>query len=697
MLRWKAMSEAASTLNAGSGPEIDGDRTLLEISEAIAAHHELPALFHSLAQVLDRVVRFDALYLLLYVAERNTMRLHILESRTLLNETEERELPLEQSPGGQVWRTQEPAILTGQQMAAAFPAVSQLVRQHHVESICMLPLTTAQRRLGTMGFISTIPGAYAEKDLAILGQVARQVALAVDNALNYDRVARYQAQLRHERDRLQVLLEITNAVVSSLDLQELLSAISASLRRVVKHDYAGLALLEPDQKRLRLHALDFPAAKGFAQEEMVEEVECCPPGQAVISRKPFIASTADLEQFRETKAVRLHLAEGLKSSVFVPLISRDRVLGTLNIASLAPGAFSPDDVDLLTHAANPIAIAVENALAFKKIAALRDQLEEEKLYLEDEIQTDHNFEEIVGESAALRRTLKQVETVAPTESSVLLLGETGTGKELIARAVHNLSGRRDRALVKVNCAAIPSGLLESELFGHERGAFTGAIAQKIGRFELANRGTLFLDEIGDIPLELQPKLLRVLQEHEFERLGSSRTLHVDVRVIAATNQNLAQMVEERQFRSDLFYRLNVFPISVPALRERPDDIPELVRYFTQKYARQMNKRIETIPADAMESLRQYHWPGNVRELENLVERAVILTEGSVLRVPLSEIKPARELGPGAVTLEDAEREHILRALQETNWVVGGPRGAAARLGMKRTTLQSKMSKLKISK
>lgn len=341
-------------------------------------------------------------------------------------------------------------------------------------------------------------------------------------------------------------------------------------------------------------------------------------------------------------------------------------------------------------------------MAYREIAELKDKLSEEKLYLQDEIRTEYNFEEIIGESQALKRILKQVETVAPTDSTVLLLGETGTGKELFARAIHNLSSRRERTLVKVNCAAIPTGLLESELFGHERGAFTGAIAQRIGRFELANHGTIFLDEVGDIPLELQPKLLRVLQEQEFERLGSTRTTRVDIRLVTATNSNLAERVDEKQFRSDLFYRLNVFPILIPPLRERREDITLLVRHFVQKYGRRMKRRIDAIPTSAMRALSEYHWPGNIRELENFIERAVILSNGSELQPPLAELAKRKEPSSMLVgsasystTLEEAEREHILRALKAARWVLGGTSGAAARLGMKRTTLQYRMKKLGI--
>jgi formate hydrogenlyase transcriptional activator len=373
--------------------------------------------------------------------------------------------------------------------------------------------------------------------------------------------------------------------------------------------------------------------------------------------------------------------------------------------------FSAEDIEFVQQVAAQIAIAVDNALAFKEIDALKDKLAVEKLYLEEEIRTEFNFEEIIGESAPLKRTLTQVELAAPAGTTVLILGDTGTGKELIARAIHNLSPRRERTFVKINCAAIPSGLLESELFGHERGAFTGAVNQKIGRFELVDRGTLFLDEVGDIPLELQPKLLRVLQEQEFERLGSNRTQRVDVRVVAATNVDLSRLVAEKAFRSDLYYRLNVFPIQLPALRERRDDIPLLVRYFVQKFSRRQNKVVQYVPADAMDALVNYAWPGNVRELENFVERAVLLSPGKELRVAVSELRGSigsmdhsaatagiDNFGPAAssvATLEEAERQHILRALRQTEWRIAGPKGAAEVLGMKRTTLQARMRKLGI--
>jgi formate hydrogenlyase transcriptional activator len=486
-------------------------------------------------------------------------------------------------------------------------------------------------------------------------------------------------------------------MVSKLDLRALFAEISASLRRVIHHDYTSLAQFEESTNQMRVLALDFPQGKGLIHEEMILPLDGSIAGTAFRSRQPLILNHAAMEEFNSPTS-RLFLAEGVRSTICVPLITHDRVLGTLTLASLRDAAFQQGDVDLLVQVAGQVAIALENALAFQQIAELKNQLAQEKLYLEDEIRSEMHFDEIVGDSPLLRAVLKQVETVAPTDSTVLIQGENGTGKELIARAIHNLSHRREHTFVKVNCAAIPIGLLESELFGHERGAFTGAIAQKSGRFELAHRGTLFLDEVGDIPIELQPKLLHVLQEKAFERLGSTRTIHVDVRVVAATNRDLAEMVAERTFRSDLYYRLRVFPLVVPPLRERQDDIPTLVRYFAQKYARRMNRTVETIPSETLDSLVRYSWPGNIRELENLIERAVIVSPGPVLRVPLSELKlPAEPVAGDILTLEAAERQHILKALDATNWVLGGPQGAAAKLAMKRTTLQSRMQKLGITR
>ncbi len=497
-------------------------------------------------------------------------------------------------------------------------------------------------------------------------------------------------------EQYQALLEVAEAISVRRDLHELFRDLAQRLPRVVHVNFVGMSLYVPERNVMRLHTL-----QANVPAEIVGGCECpvedSPGGLVWQTQQPLLIPDLT-EERRWPQITRLMQEDGMNSFCLVPLTTAVRRLGAMGFGSLEKSAYDDADLEFLQQVARQVAVAVDNALAYQQITELKDKLTEEKLYLEDEIRTEYNFEEIIGESAALKRILKEVETVAPTDSTVLILGETGTGKELIARAIHNVSKRRERTFVKMNCAAIPTGLLESELFGHERGAFTGAIAQKVGRFELAHGGTLFLDEVGDIPLELQSKLLRVLQEQEFERLGSTRTLRVDVRLVAATNRDLAKMAADKQFRNDLYYRFNVFPITAPPLRERPEDIPLLVRYFVQKYARRMNKRIEAVPTDTMTALSQYQWPGNIRELENLVERSVILSRGPDLHVPLGELKASATLAPnGVATLEVAEREHILHVLREVNWVIGGPSGAAAKLGMKRTTLQSKMRKLEISR
>jgi formate hydrogenlyase transcriptional activator len=540
--------------------------------------------------------------------------------------------------------------------------------------------------LGVLNLWSDKIGAYDQFDLEFAKLVAAQIAVAVE--------AQYhQRNLTRERDRSQLLLEINNTLVSNLNLRELLSAISHCLNTVMPHDAAALALYDESSKQLRLTALDFPAHEEPCAAGEIIPLEGTPFGLALTTREPVVSDYCKTENARVNSS-------GLKSGCTAPLLFRDRVLGVLSIKSLRENAFSQDDAELLGQVAKQVAIAVENALAYREIETLKNKLEEEKLYLEEEIRTEYNFEEIIGNSPALKRVLQDVETVADTDSTVLIYGETGTGKELIAHAIHNLSQRRERTLVKVNCAAIPTGLLESEFFGHEKGAFTGAIDRRIGRFELANQGTIFLDEVEDIPLELQSKLLRVLQEQEFERLGSSRTLRVSVRVVAATNSDLAELVAEKKFRSDLYYRLNVFPINVPPLRERPEDIPLLVHFFANKFAQQMKRPIESVPKDTMAALMSYHWPGNIRELQNLVERGVILSRGSSLEIPLAELKQSTKAtnhSNGSTTLEAVEREHILRVLGDAHWVIGGPTGAAARLGLNRTTLNHRIRKLGITR
>ncbi len=507
-------------------------------------------------------------------------------------------------------------------------------------------------------------------------------------------------KLGKETTRMQMLSDVSTILASNSNLQQVFPQISARIRRVLRHEYAGFELHDASTGLLVRQVEDFPLGKGLLSSLPISPLDS-PGGRALQEGSPLIFSKKEMQTF-DAEITKNLLAEGLRSLCCVPLLRPTGPLGVFVLGSTRRDAFHPDDLNLLKQVASQFAVALENRRAAVEIEALKQRLAEEKKYLEGEIHSEGIFEEIIGDSPPLKEVLNQATTVAPSEATVLILGETGTGKELIARAIHRLSSRKIAPFIKLNCAAIPTGLLESELFGHERGAFTGAISQKIGRMELAHGGTLFLDEVGEIPHELQPKLLRVLQDHEFERLGSNRTIKVDLRLIAATNRDLAKSIAAHEFRSDLFYRLSVFPIRVPPLRERRDDIPLLVRYFVRKFAARMGRQIETIPKETMKALTAWHWPGNIRELENLMERSVILSDGNALRVPLSEMRP--ENLPGSATssspnqsLDNAEREHILRVLRETRGMLSGPDGAARRLGLKRTTLQSKMQRLKIKR
>ncbi len=499
-----------------------------------------------------------------------------------------------------------------------------------------------------------------------------------------------------------VIAELSGLLLATVDIRKLLGAFSASIQQTVPHDAATLGLYDEATGKLRIQFLASADDSGTNQGEVLLDADASPAGQAFRTRRPVILNKIERWPF-SPESIKHLTAVGMQSGLWVPLVHRERTLGTITVASRTENAFSQHDAEMLSQVAGQVAMAVNNALAFKQIAELRDRLTQEKQYLEEEINLEHRFDDIVGESSGLRNVLRQIETVAPTDATVLIQGETGTGKELLARAIHRLSPRSERTFIKLNCAAIPAGLLESELFGHEKGAFTGAIARKIGRLELAHEGTLFLDEVGELPLDLQPKLLRALQEKEIERVGGTRPIPVNVRLIAATNRDLAKMVAEKQFRSDLFYRLKVFPVFAPPLRERIADIPVLVRHFVSRHARRMGKTIETIPDEAMDALVAWKWPGNIRELENFLERAVILTRGPVLHVPLAELEAMEEEDEEEAaaianpTLHAAEREHILRALREAKGIIGGPGGAAERLGLKRTTLNSKMKKLGIER
>jgi formate hydrogenlyase transcriptional activator len=667
---------------------------LIEVAESIASHQSLPSLLLALSPSLAKLVPLAGVGLVLYDAGRRVSKLYHLESSVPHRIPSEYEFTAEQSPTATVLETGQPLYFPDLEAETRYPVLMRMLRESGIRSYCVAPLFTERRQLGSLAFGSFDRNAYCSGQIEFMAQVARQVALAVENTLNYEAARRLQEELIRERDRLRLLLEVNNAIVAHLETESLFKAISGSLRHTLKVELASLTLWDPESNQLRRQAIDLEGAHPLAgQDDPLVPIEGTAPGEAFLRRKPVVASGRELES-ASYPFLRSLISQGYRSVCAVPLISAGRVLGTLNVASRR-GHMDQEEAALLEQVAGQIAIALDNAAAYRRIEELNARLAEEKLYLQDEIRTNYFFDEIVGRSAAIMAVLRQVEIVAPADSTVLICGETGTGKELVARAIHKRSSRRQGAFVKVNCAAIPTGLLESELFGHERGAFTGAIAQRIGRFELAHRGTIFLDEIGDIPLELQPKLLRVLQEREFERLGSGKTIRVDVRLVAATNADLLRMVEEKKFRADLYYRLNVFPIVVPPLRERPEDIPLLVSYFAQQYAARMGKQIASIPSETMAQLRRYSWPGNIRELQNLVERAVISSSGSTLEVPLEILRAGRE--PSSGSLEEVERNHILQVLRETNWILSGPNGAAARLGLKRPTLQFRMKKLGITR
>jgi formate hydrogenlyase transcriptional activator len=688
---------------------------LMRVSSAIRAHREPKELIGVLIDELHIVAPVDFTSVCLHDQDSNTFCRYAIDvagrSEMLFAQT----LPSEAALSSLVYEQQEPFLRSTDEMDLRFERLRGLLKQMGVRFICALPLTTAHRKLGVITFGSKQADGYSPNDVRFMSQVADQIALAFDDASNFTALRRASEELQSKNERLELLLHVTNQVVCNLELREVMRTISQDVRRVMRCDYAGLSLPDSqDKEKLRLYALDFPESKGFIREELTYSMERSPSGTVFRNKKPSTFNSPFTGWVEEPVApiVEIALREGLKSFCFLPLISRDHAVGVLALGRLRNDAFTQDEVHFLGQVANQIAVAVANALAYQEIRELKDQLSSEKLYLEDEIRSEMDFSKITGNSAALRRVLKLAQTVAPTDSTVLIYGETGTGKELIARAIHDLSPRSAKPFVKLNCAAIPTGLLESELFGHEKGAFTGAIAQRIGRFEVADSGTIFLDEIGEIPLELQSKLLRVLQEKEFERLGSSRTLRTEARLIAATNRDLESMVNELKFRSDLFFRLDVFPIHVPPLRERQEDIPLLVRRFTQQFSRRMNKAIDTIPSAAMDALCRYRWPGNIRELQNVIERAVIISTGPTLQLDVADLKfpevsHSQETGGTAVhatasgalrnTLRETERQQILTALQQSDWVVAGPHGAAVRLGMNRSTLQVRMRKLGISR
>lgn len=706
--------------------EADAQRygALFRISEAVCACREPEEVVRVLAEQLQGFIRFDHLDGLIYKEDSKEIEWHGWWG------TEPIVFPdfsVEETSTWHVFRTQEPLHIADLNSENLFPQLKRVLVNGHsrIGSIVRVPLTTAHRRLGTLGIISCDRNAYRSEDVCFLRLVSHSAALALDNVLNLRKSQAARFELERQYTRLRLLHDLTSRITSNLDLADLLREVSGSVRRVMECDLVAVSLLDSNGEQFRTYALDFPNSKGFLREEAITS-HSGPTIRAFETLKPVIVNQFEAAEFA-SETSEIVLGEGLKTLCIVPLVNRGRAIGVLGLARRTDIYFSERDAEFLSEVAGQVAIAIENALAYREISELKDKLVREKVYLEEEMRSELNFEHIIGNSAALRQVLKLVETVASSDSTVLLLGDTGTGKELIARAIHDHSRRKDRTFVKLNCAAIPTGLLESELFGHERGAFTGAISQKMGRLELADQGTLFLDEVGDVPIEIQPKLLRVLQEREFERLGSTHTKKVNVRLVAATNRDLEKMIAAREFRSDLYYRLNVFPIRIPLLRERKEDIPSLVRFFVQRFAKRMQKHIEIIPAAAMTTLTNWEWPGNIRELENFVERAVILTRGKSLEVPIAELRKssvdspvANSNGNGEISrivretiyeiskattrsaaqqsrerTRERERQEIIRVLRETKGRVGGADGAAVRMAINRTTLISRIKKFGI--
>ena len=698
---WRVMKEivtvapANSTVRIGNENSAGKDRlykAVVALSRSIAGRTDLRSLLSGVAESLRPIVSFDHIGLILHDPKGNAMQGHILNepgNPVIMS----LRLPVDQDPAGWVWQNQHPLLVSPVQSETRWPEFVSRARDFGISTLLLVPLTAGNHRLGAFGFSSVAPFDPSRAEIAFLERVASEFAVAVESFLAKQEAVR-------ERDRLRTLFDITNALASKVERDELFSAISSQLSNVIRHDYALLTLRNAETALLDVYALHSTGPQCCEAFKGPFNPMGMPAEEVLATGRPVVARDTDIDRYPNSD-FRQFVELGFKSICSVPLISRDRVIGTLALNRRTDDDWSPEDVEFLMQVANQIAMTVENSLAFGELAEMRERLATEKLYLEDEIRLDQNIGNMVGQGPVFQAVLKNVQTVSPIDSTVLILGETGTGKELVARATHELSSRKKGSFVKVNCAAIPASLLESELFGHEKGSFTGAVAQKIGRFELAHQGTLFLDEIGEMPLELQPKLLRAIQDQEFERVGGNRTIRTDVRFVAATNRDLKAMVEEGKFRADLYYRLHVFPLNVPPLRERREDIPLLTRYFVQKHAERMGRNIDTLPTSVMDALTNYDGPGNIRELQNVLERSVILSNGSALQVPMSELigkeAPLALHRRSSTESQTPERARILKALEEARGTVGGPDGAAARLGLKRTTLQSRMRKFNIAR
>jgi formate hydrogenlyase transcriptional activator len=617
-----------------------------------------------------------------------------------------RQTPLTHSFCKHAVALREPLIVPDARLDPNFvhnPAISEL----GLIAYAGIPLISPEgHALGSFCVLDGQPHDWTEEDIGILRVLATSTISEIELRRQSGELRSLTAnlqglvesrtrELRDSEERLRVLLEVNNAIVTCLDRESLFSATATSLRRAIPFDRAALVLHDPLKDVFKVLGVVGPEPSPPIIPVGTEwPRQQSRAGWILDHREPIV--TTDLQDAPPFVEHGPLLKEGIRSAVSVPLASKRRILGTLNVGSRVPGRYGQPEASLLAAIGEQVALAIENLLAYEEIAALKARLEEENLYLQEEVRAEAAFGDVVGESPAILGALAKVRKVARTDSTVLVTGETGTGKELIVRAIHALSRRKDKILVKVNCAALPGGVIESEIFGHEKGAFTGALTRKIGRFELANGGTLFLDEIGDLPLELQAKLLRVLQEGEFERVGGAQTLKVDVRLIAATNRDLQQAVSDERFRADLYYRLNVFPIVIPPLRERPKDIPHLARHFAMLCASKMGKRVGRLSADVLDRMSAYAWPGNVRELQNVIERAVILSpKGRFELGDIAAAPPGRNPEQKLRSLEDVERQHIVAVLEETRWRISGERGAAKILGLKRTTLEARMKKLGI--
>ena len=689
--------------------EAERHRTLLEINNALISNLDRAALFRAIAAALRRVLPFDRTAIFLHDPERDILKLFILESRLASSYfTVGLELAPTDSHVGAVFLRRQPLLRRDLERERRFPA-EDLAYGDGVRSYVIVPLIARGTSIGTLAVASTVPDQYDQADADFLQEAANQVALSVENMRAFEAITALSARVAVAAERARTLLEINNAIISNLTREALFHRVCEALQRVTSFDRVALALYEADADLIRLVAFE-----GRYPSEHFTVGQTFDPrdshfGLAISRQRPLVRR--DLAAEAQYASERRAVEEGIRSICTVPLVVRGRSIGAVNLASRTANQYSEADAEFFQEVANQIALVVENMKAYEEIAALKARLEDENVYLQEEIRREHNFVEMVGNSAPLLAALRKVEQVAATDSTVLISGETGTGKELIARAIHGRSARRDRALVKVNCAAISAGLVESELFGHVKGAFTGAIERRVGRFELAHGGTIFLDEVGELPLETQVKLLRVLQEREFEPVGSNKSVRVDVRVIAATNRDLQEAVAAGQFRSDLYYRLNVFPVRVPPLRERASDVPQLAMFFLGQYGKTFGRRIERMSEATIDRLVRYPWPGNIRELQNVIERAVVLCQGSVLDLDegllpvtgsttaTAVAQPAQPDQPpsGLGTLEEIERAHILATLEKTGWLIEGAKGAAKILAIHPNTLRSRMERLAIKR